>query len=76
MSILNEEKGENKMQLNYENYLALEPLVRTGNMTVYTKDINSQNWSQYYTGCLNLMKKINLLRILLSLFTKNIYQNY
>ena len=44
------------MQLNYENYLALELLVRTGNMTVYTKDINSQNWNQYYTGCLNLMK--------------------
>ena len=44
------------MQLNYENYLALEPLVRTGNMTIYTKDINFQNWNQYYTGCLNLMK--------------------
>jgi len=44
------------MQLNLENYLALEPLVRTGNMTIYTKDINAQNWNQYYTGCLNLMK--------------------
>ena len=44
------------MQLHYENYFALEPLVRTGNQTIHTSEITAQNWNQYYTGCLNLMK--------------------
>ena len=44
------------MQLNYENYFALEPLVRTGNQIIHTSDINALNWGQYYYGCLNLMK--------------------
>ena len=41
---------------NFSNYFKFEPLVRTGNLTLYTEEINHSNWKEYYYGCYNIMR--------------------
>lgn len=44
------------MVFNYDNYGAMVPLVKNGYQEIYVKDINNQNYMDYFTGTLNILR--------------------
>ena len=44
------------MLQNYENYYALAPFIRNGDITIHSDDITNETWNGYYYGALNIMK--------------------
>ena len=41
---------------NMENYYVYTQLVRTGHITIYSKDINNQTWYSHYYGILSILQ--------------------
>ena len=47
---------QNNVLLNYEFYGPFEELARTGTMTIYPKELNSNNIDSYREGLMNIFK--------------------